>query len=128
MCNAIGIMNHGKLIAAGKMEDILNRGIDFSKLIISVRSDMEQAVKLIQESPGITVESVKENAFSSSNIRKINIPKTIEDAEYVRYIPNAIPTKNEDAIIAVIVINILYCKYTKKIWDNQINYPIFNNI
>jgi hypothetical protein len=35
-----------------------------------------------------SVESVKENAFSSSNIRKINIPKTIEDAEYVRYIPN----------------------------------------
>ena len=61
MCNAIGIMNHGRLIAAGKMEDILKRGTDSSKLIISIRSDMEQAVRLLQENPEINIESIKEN-------------------------------------------------------------------
>lgn len=61
MCNAVGIMSNGRLIAAGKMEDILKRGIDSSKVIINVVSDMEQAVRLLQENPSVAVESIKEN-------------------------------------------------------------------
>ncbi|MBR3041606.1 MAG: ABC transporter ATP-binding protein [Eubacterium sp.] len=61
MCNAVGIMSNGRLIAAGKMEDILKRGIDSSKVIINICSNMEQAVKLLQENPSIAVESIKEN-------------------------------------------------------------------
>ena len=61
MCNAVGIMSNGRLIAAGKMEDILKRGIDSSKVIINVVSDMEQAVRLLQENPLVAVESIKEN-------------------------------------------------------------------
>ena len=61
MCNAIGIMNHGKLIAAGKMEDILKTGTDSSRLIVNIRTDMDQAVKLLQENPNIRLESIREN-------------------------------------------------------------------
>ncbi|MBO4863601.1 MAG: ABC transporter ATP-binding protein [Eubacterium sp.] len=61
MCNAIGIMNHGKLIAAGKMEDILRTGTDSSRLIINIKSETDQAVRLLQENPNIRTESIREN-------------------------------------------------------------------
>ena len=61
MCNSIGIMNRGNLVAAGLMKDILNIGSDAARLIIDIKSDINIAVSIIQEQPGVRIESVREN-------------------------------------------------------------------
>ena len=68
MCNSIGIMNHGQLVAAGLMQDILKTGMDTSRLVIGVSSDMNQATLMLQEYPNIRIESVKENEVIISGI------------------------------------------------------------
>ena len=61
MCTSIGIMNRGRLVAAGKMEDILGMGRNEHHLIITIRSDMEEAVKRLKETPAIELVSVREH-------------------------------------------------------------------
>ena len=61
MCNAIGIMNRGKLINAGKMEDILKIGTDTSRLVLSFSQGIENAVMILQEYQFVRIESVREN-------------------------------------------------------------------
>ena len=61
MCNSIGIMNRGQLVAAGLMSDILNIGNDSSRLIIEIKSDINAAVAIMQEQPNVKIEAVKEN-------------------------------------------------------------------
>ena len=68
MCNAIGIMNRGRLIAAGTMENILKTGIDTSRLIISFSKGIEAATKIFTENPNIKVESIRENQMIVSGI------------------------------------------------------------
>lgn len=61
MCNSIGIMNHGQLVAAGKIEDIMNQLSGGKKIHVRVNSEMETAVRIIREHAGANVESVLEN-------------------------------------------------------------------
>ena len=61
MCSSIGIMNRGRLVAAGKMEDILGMGRNEHHLIIAIKSDMEEAVKQLKETPAIELVSVREH-------------------------------------------------------------------
>ncbi len=61
MCNSIGIMNRGRLVTAGRIEDIMQRLADDKKIHIHVASEMEPAVRLMQEQAGVRVESVREN-------------------------------------------------------------------
>lgn len=61
MCNSIGIMNKGNLVAAGRIEDIMNKLANDKKIHIHVSSQMEQVVRLLQEQAGVKVESVLEN-------------------------------------------------------------------
>lgn len=61
MCNSIGIMNHGQLVAAGKIEDIMNHLSGGKKIHVRVASEMEPAVRIIREHAGANVESVLEN-------------------------------------------------------------------
>ena len=68
MCNSIGIMNRGNLVAAGLMKDILNIGSDASRLIIDIKSDINMAVTIMQEQPNVRIESVKENEIIVSGI------------------------------------------------------------
>ena len=68
MCNSIGIMNKGNLVAAGLMKDILNIGADASRLIIEIKSDINAAVSIMQEQPNVKIESVKENQIIVSGI------------------------------------------------------------
>ncbi len=60
MCNSIGIMNKGQLVAAGLMDDIMKRGTDRSELIIDLRSEVEPAVQILREYPDIYIDSVRE--------------------------------------------------------------------
>ena len=61
MCNSIGIMNRGQLVAAGKIEDIMNQLSGGKKIHVRVASEMEPAVRIIREHAGANVESVLEN-------------------------------------------------------------------
>ena len=61
MCNSIGIMNRGQLMTAGKIEDVMQHFGGGRKLHIRVISEMEPAVRLMQEQAGAVVESVREN-------------------------------------------------------------------
>lgn len=61
MCNSIGIMNHGQLVAAGKIEDIMNQLSGGKKIHVRVNSEMETAVRIMREHAGVNVESVLEN-------------------------------------------------------------------
>ena len=75
MCNSVGIMNKGRLVTAGKMEDILNMGRNEHHLIIQVRSEMDKAVQHMRELPEVTVSSVRENEIVinfSGNDEEVN--------------------------------------------------------
>ena len=61
MCNSIGIMNHGQLVTAGRIEDILQQITGGVRIHIHVISEMEPAVRMLKEQAGVTVESVREN-------------------------------------------------------------------
>ena len=61
MCNSIGIMNHGQLVTAGRIEDIMQQISGGTRIHISVVSEMEPAIRMLKEQAGVTVESVREN-------------------------------------------------------------------
>ena len=61
MCNSIGIMNHGQLITAGRIEDIMQQISGGSRIHIHVASEIEPAVRMLKEQAFVTVESVREN-------------------------------------------------------------------
>ncbi len=60
MCNSIGIMNHGKLVTAGKIEDVMGSVFGNNRMVINVSTDMEMAERMVKEQAGIRVESVGE--------------------------------------------------------------------
>ena len=61
MCNSIGIMNHGQLVTAGRIEDILQQIAGGTRIHIHIISEMEPAVRMLKEQAEVTVESVREN-------------------------------------------------------------------
>ena len=67
MCNSIGIMNHGQLITAGRIEDIMQQITGGKRIHIQVVSNAETAVRILKEQAGVTVESVRENEIIISN-------------------------------------------------------------
>lgn len=60
MCSSIGIMNRGRLVMAGRMEDVLQQISGGNRIHVHVASDMEQAVRVLREHSGVRVESVRE--------------------------------------------------------------------
>ena len=61
MCSSIGIMNHGQLITAGRIEDIMQQISGGSRIHIHLASEIEPAVRILKEQPKVAVESVREN-------------------------------------------------------------------
>ncbi|MBR6257573.1 MAG: ATP-binding cassette domain-containing protein [Lachnospiraceae bacterium] len=61
MCTSVGIMNRGRLVTAGKMDDILEMGRNTHHVIISVSSDTQKAALCLKELPGIELVSLREN-------------------------------------------------------------------
>lgn len=61
MCTSIGIMNHGELVASGRIEDIMTQIAGGRRIHIQVASNMENAVRVAKEQAGVTVESIREN-------------------------------------------------------------------
>ena len=69
MCNSIGIMSHGKLIKAGTMEDVMQTGMDASRLVITLKTPADPVLKILMEEPEIKVESVKESEIVISGVK-----------------------------------------------------------
>ena len=61
MCTSIGIMNHGNLVSAGRIEDIMQHLAGGKRIHIRIVSDMENAVRIMKEQAHVKVESVREN-------------------------------------------------------------------
>lgn len=61
MCSSIGVMNKGKLIEAGKIDDIMQRLTGGNRIHIQIHSGMDTAIRILKEFVGVTVESVREN-------------------------------------------------------------------
>lgn len=61
MCNSIGIMNQGQLITAGRIEDIMRQISGGKRMHIQVASGRENAVRVLREQAGVSIESVREN-------------------------------------------------------------------
>ncbi len=61
MCSHIGIMDHGHLMTAGPIEDILHQINGGNYISLDVASDISQAEMALKEHTGLTVDSIREN-------------------------------------------------------------------
>lgn len=61
MCNSIGIMNHGQLITAGRIENIMQQISGGNRIHIQASANIETAIRILKEHAGVLVESVREN-------------------------------------------------------------------
>lgn len=67
MCTSIGIMNHGQLITAGRIEEIMYQLSGGKRIHIQISSEMETAVRILKEHAGVVLESVLENEVIITN-------------------------------------------------------------
>lgn len=72
MCNSIGIMDHGRLITAGKIEDVMTHVFGGNKLVISVCGEMEPAVRMLKEHAQVKVDAVGEKDIHISHSMQEN--------------------------------------------------------
>ena len=78
MCNSIGIMNHGNLVAAGRIEDVMEGVFGSNQLIITLDEGHETAVRIANEHVGVKVDSVGEQEIKLSHtMTKQEIAKMI---------------------------------------------------
>lgn len=78
MCNSIGIMNHGNLVAAGRIEDVMESVFGSNQLIITLDDGCETAVRIAKEHAGVKVNSVGEHEIKlSHNMTKPEIARMI---------------------------------------------------
>ena len=66
LCTAIGIINQGKMVACGTVEEVMDKLSSTGKLKIKVRERMEDAVGLLQEQPSIGVIDIKGNTIEAN--------------------------------------------------------------
>ena len=60
MCNSIGIMDHGNLVASGLIEEVMDSVFGSNQLIITLEGGQETAVRIANEHVGVKVTSVGE--------------------------------------------------------------------
>jgi len=78
MCNSIGIMDHGNLVAAGRIEDVMEGVFGSNQLVITLEEGRETAVRIASEYVGVKVNSVGENEIKlSHNMTAQEISKMI---------------------------------------------------
>ena len=67
MCNSIGIMDRGHLVAAGHIEDIMEGVFGGDKLIITLEEGRETALRIASEHVKVKVESAGEHELKLSH-------------------------------------------------------------
>ena len=70
VCDHVGIMDHGKLVEAGNIEDVMEHVFGGNRIVVSVHGEMEPAVRMLKEHPQIRVESVGEKEIHISHAMK----------------------------------------------------------
>jgi ABC-2 type transport system ATP-binding protein len=66
LCTAIGIIKHGKMVACGTVEEVMDKMTHGGKLKIKVRNRLEEAVRLLQEQPSIGGIDISGNEIEAS--------------------------------------------------------------
>lgn len=78
MCNSIGIMDHGNLVAAGLIEDVMDSVFGSNQLIITLEGGQETALRIANEHAGVKVTSVGEQEMKlTHSMTKPEIAKMI---------------------------------------------------
>lgn len=78
MCNSIGIMDHGHLVAAGRIEDVMESVFGSGQLIITLEEGREKALRIASEYAGVKVRSAGESEIRLSHtMSKREIAKMI---------------------------------------------------
>lgn len=78
MCNSIGIMDHGHLVAAGRIEDVMDDVFGSNQLVVTFDEGRERAVRIANEYAGVKVTSVGEKEMKlSHSMTKQEIAKMI---------------------------------------------------
>lgn len=67
MCNSIGIMNHGNLVAAGRIEDVMDQVFGSNQLVITLDEGRETAVRIAKEHVKVKLDSVGEHEIKLSH-------------------------------------------------------------
>lgn len=80
MCNSIGIMNHGNLVAAGRIEDVMEGVFGSNQLVITLDEGRDAAVRIVSEQAKAKIDSVGEHEIKlSHNMTKPEIARMIGD-------------------------------------------------
>ena len=78
MCNSIGIMNHGCLVAAGRIEDVMEGVFGNNQLVITLDEGRETAIRIVNEYTKVEVDSVGEHEIRlSHNMTKTEIAQMV---------------------------------------------------
>lgn len=78
MCNSIGIMDHGCLVTAGQIEDVMEGVLGSNELIITLDEGRETAIRIASEHAKVKVDSVGEHELKLSHtMTKQEIAKLI---------------------------------------------------
>ena len=67
MCNSIGIMNHGNLVAAGRIEDVMDQVFGSNQLVITLDEGRDTAVRIAREHAQVKLDSVGEHELKLSH-------------------------------------------------------------
>lgn len=78
MCSSIGIMNHGSLVEAGRIEDVMEGVFGNNQLVITLDEGRETAIRIVNEYTNIKVDSVGEHEIKlSHNMTKPEIARMV---------------------------------------------------
>lgn len=78
MCNSIGIMNRGNLVAAGRIEDVMEGVFGSNQLVITLDEGRDIAVRIVSEQAKAKIDSVGEHEIKlSHNMTKPEIARMI---------------------------------------------------
>lgn len=82
MCSSIGIMDHGNLVAAGRIEDVMEGVFGSNHLIITLDEGKDTAIRIMNEQTKAKIDSVGEN--------EIRLTHTMTRQEIAKLVGNMI--------------------------------------
>ena len=85
MCTNVGIINQGKMILQGEMEDIMYSIDSANPILITIYQNMEKALELLKNHPLVTRISIDKNTisilFSGSKAEEAMLMKELVEAD-----------------------------------------------
>ena len=62
MCNSIGVMEKGNLVASGKVEDVTRRSRHANPLTIQILENKEAAIQILKQTPMVEKISIRDDS------------------------------------------------------------------